>query len=82
MGDDSTPIGSRQEAGDDSQRDPGAGDDGHIADGADDAADGHTADGGAQLEQENLILLEVVLPGIVAEKAANAETKSAANQQV
>jgi hypothetical protein len=33
MGDDSTPIDSRQDAGDDSQRAPVDGDDGHIGDG-------------------------------------------------
>jgi hypothetical protein len=33
MGDDSTPISSRQEAGDDAQRAPSDGDDGHIVDG-------------------------------------------------
>jgi hypothetical protein len=33
MGDDSTPIDSCQEAGDDSQKAPGDGDDGHIVDG-------------------------------------------------
>jgi hypothetical protein len=33
MGDDSTPIGSRHEAGDDAQRAHGYGNDGHIANG-------------------------------------------------
>jgi hypothetical protein len=34
VGDDSTPIGSRQDAGDDSQRAPADGNDGHIGDGS------------------------------------------------
>jgi hypothetical protein len=80
MGDDSTPTGSHQEAGDDSQRDPSVGDDGPTTDGADDATDRHTAHGGVDIEQENVIPLEVVLPGVVADKAANADTKSAADQ--
>jgi hypothetical protein len=70
MGDASTPIDSRQEADDDSQRAPSAGD------------DGHTTDGGAELQQEMVIPLEVVLQDVVAEKAANAEIKSAADQEV
>jgi hypothetical protein len=70
MGDASTPIDSRQEAGDDSQRAPSAGD------------DGHTTDGGAELQQEMVIPLEVVLQDVVAQKAANAEIESAADQQV
>jgi hypothetical protein len=40
------------------------------------------AEGGTELEQENVIPLEVVLPGVVAGKAANADTKSAADRQV
>jgi hypothetical protein len=70
MGDASTPIDSRQEAGDDSQRAPSAGD------------DGHTTDGGAELQQEMVIPLEVVLQDVVAEKETNAEIESAADQQV
>jgi hypothetical protein len=70
MGDDSTPIGSHQEVGDDAQRAPGVGD------------DGHSVDGGAELHQEMVIPLEVVLPDVVAEKAANVETEFAADQQV
>jgi hypothetical protein len=63
MGDDSTPIYSSQEAGDDSQRAPDVGD------------DGHTADGGAELHQEMVIALEVVLLDVVVEKTANVETE-------
>jgi hypothetical protein len=40
MGDDSTPIGSHQEAGGDAQRAPGDGDDGHIDDGGVEHAEG------------------------------------------
>jgi hypothetical protein len=69
MGDDSIPIGSCQQAGDDSQRDP-TGD------------DGHTANGGAELQQEDVIPIEVALPDDVAEKAANPKTESAIDQQV
>jgi hypothetical protein len=65
MGDDATPICCHQEASDDSQRDPGAGD------------DGHTADGGAELQQKYVIALEVVLPDVVVEKEVNPETESA-----
>jgi hypothetical protein len=60
MGDDSTPLDSRQETSDDAQRAPD---------------DGQTANGGAELP-------EVVIADVVGEKAANVETKSAANQQV
>jgi hypothetical protein len=63
MRDDSTPLDSHQEAGDDAQRTSCAGD------------DGHTADGGAELP-------EVVIADVLGEKAANAETESAADQQV
>jgi hypothetical protein len=58
MGDDSTPLDSRTEAGNDGARD-----------------DGHNAHDGAELPQ-------VVVANVVVEEAANAERKSATDQQV
>jgi hypothetical protein len=67
MGDDSTPIGSRQEAGGDAKRAPGDRDDVQRAS----PADGAHADGGPNHP-------EVVLPNIMGEGDVNAKTKTAA----
>jgi hypothetical protein len=67
MGDDSTPIGSRQEASGDAERAPDDEDDAQRAS----PVDGARADGGPNHP-------EVVLPNVMGEGDVNAETKTAA----
>jgi hypothetical protein len=68
MGDDSTPIGSHQEASGDAERAPGDGDDAQIAS----PTDGARADGGPNHP-------EVVLPNVMGEGDVNAETETTAS---
>jgi hypothetical protein len=67
MGDDSTPIGSYQEAGGDAQRAPGDGDDAQRVS----PDDGAPADGGPYHSEK-------VLPNVMGEEGVNAEIKIAA----
>jgi hypothetical protein len=67
MGDDSTPIGSPQEAGGDAQRAPGDGDDAQRAS----PGDGAPTDGGPEHPEE-------VLLNVMQEEDVNAEIKTAA----
>jgi hypothetical protein len=64
MGDDLTPIGSRQEASGDAERAPGDGDDAQRAS----PDDGARADGGPKHP-------EVVLPNVMGEGDVNVETE-------
>jgi hypothetical protein len=67
MGDDSTPIGSRQKANGDAESAPGDGDD--VQRGS--PGEGAHADGGPKHPK-------VVLPNVMGEEDVNAETKTAA----
>jgi hypothetical protein len=67
MGDDSTPIGSHQDAGRDAERAPSDGDDAQRAS----PCDGAPVDGGPEHPED-------VLPNVTREEDVNAETETAA----